>query len=70
MVVSFICTSLEFDTFKQTETLLHLNVDFQINTWAIALLAGVTKSMKLTICGGSPSLWFKTFLGIKSPGIF
>ena len=26
----------------------------------IALLAGVTKSMKLTICGGSPSLWFKT----------
>ena len=35
MVVSFICTSLEFDTFKQTETLLHLNVDFQINTWAI-----------------------------------
>ena len=56
MVVCFICTSLELDTFKQTETLLHLNVDFQVNTWAIALLAGVTKSMKLTICGGSPSL--------------
>ena len=41
--------SLDFEKFKRTEPLPPLNIDFQINTCTIALVAGAAISIKFNL---------------------